>query len=104
MIPGMNKKMLEKAMKQLGMKQENIEASEVIIKGRKTLVIKNPEVIKVDMMGQETFQITGNVEEAFNEDDIKIVMEQANVDKEEAIKALQDNNGNIAEAILSLKQ
>ena len=99
----MNKKMLEQAMKKLGMKQENIEASEVIIKGKKTLVIKNPEVIKMNIMGQETFQITGNVEESFNEEDIKMVMGQANCSKEQAINALKENNGNIAEAILSLK-
>ena len=32
MIPGINPKQMQKAMKQLGMKQEEIQATEVIIK------------------------------------------------------------------------
>ena len=100
----MNKKLLEKAMKQLGMKQEEIDADEVIIKGKKTLVIKNPSVIKVDIAGQETFQITGEIGEALNEDDIKMVIEQTNCNREEAINALKENNYDLAQAILSLKQ
>ena len=32
MFPGMNKKAIEQAMKKLGVKQEEIEATEVIIK------------------------------------------------------------------------
>jgi nascent polypeptide-associated complex subunit alpha len=54
-------------------------------------------------MGQETFQITGEIEELINEDDVKTVMEQANCSREKAIKALNDNNGDLASAILSLK-
>jgi nascent polypeptide-associated complex subunit alpha len=103
MFPGMNKKMLEQAMKKMGMKQEEIDAQEVIIKGSKSLKIKNPQVIKVNVMGQETFQITGEIEELINEDDVKTVMEQANCSREKAIKALNDNNGDLASAILSLK-
>ncbi len=103
MFPGMNKKMLEQAMKKLNVKQEEIDADEVIIKGRKNLIIKNPQVLKVDMMGQETFQITGTLEEMINEEDIKTVMNQSNCSREKAIKALNENNGDLAAAILSLK-
>ena len=99
----MNKKMIEQAMKKLNVKQEEIDADEVIIKGKKNLVIKNPQVLKVDMMGQETFQITGMLEEMVNEDDIKTVMDQSNCSREKAIKALNENNGDLAAAILSLK-
>ena len=103
MFPGMNKKMIEQAMKKLNMKQEEIDAQEVIIKGSKSFVIKNPQVMKVDVMGQETFQITGQIEELINDEDVKTVMDQANCSREKAIKALQDNNGDLALAILSLK-
>ena len=99
----MNKKMLEQAMKHLNMKQEEVDADEVIIKGKNNYIIKNPNVVKVNVMGQETLQITGKIEELINEDDIKMVMEQAECSKEEAIKALKDNNGDLAAAILSLK-
>jgi nascent polypeptide-associated complex subunit alpha len=108
MFPNVNPKQLEKAMKKLGVKQEDIEASEVLIKTKdKDIVIRNPNVIKVNMMGQETFQITGDIEEQekelFNEEDIKTVMEQTNCSKEEAIEALEKEK-DLAAAILSLNQ
>ena len=99
--------MLEKAMKQFGIKEEKIDALEVIIKTRdKDLVIKNPVVSKVNMMGQETFQITGKIEEqsAIMEDDIKTVAEQADVSYETAKKTLEKNKGDLAKSILDLKK
>ena len=64
MFPGMNKRAIEAAMKKMGVKQEEIDAKEVIIKLEdKELVIKNPNVSRVEMMGQETFQISGEIEE-----------------------------------------
>tara|TARA_Y100000034_G_C6801567_1_gene359568 strand:- start:102 stop:425 length:324 start_codon:yes stop_codon:yes gene_type:complete len=107
MIPGMNPKKMEKMMKQLGMKQEEIDANEVIIKcSDKEIVVRNPQVSKVNMMGQETLQISGDMEEreleVFNEEDVKTVSEQANVSEDEAKAALKET-GDIAEAILKLK-
>ncbi|MBS3108800.1 nascent polypeptide-associated complex protein [Candidatus Woesearchaeota archaeon] len=107
MFPGLNPRELEKAMKKLGVKQEEIDATEVIIKTKdKNLVIHNPQVSRINMMGQETLQVTGEIEEQetekFSEDDIKIVMSQAQCSKEEAISALEEE-GNIAAAIIKLK-
>ena len=99
----MNPKQMQNLMKQLNVKQERIDASEVIIKGKKNYIIRNPEVSKVNMMGQEILQVSGKLEDYINEEDIKLVMEQANVSREEAIKALQKNNNDIASSILSLK-
>jgi len=103
MIPGINPKQMQNLMKQLNVKQENIDADEVIIKGKKNYIIRNPEVFKVNMMGQEMLQVSGELEDYINEDDVKLVMGQANVSKEQAIKALNENNNDIASAILSLK-
>jgi nascent polypeptide-associated complex subunit alpha len=110
MFPGMNPKMLEKAMKQMGIKQEEIEASEVIIKcSDKDLVIRNPQVSKVKAMGQETFQIIGEVEEVaagvndIREEDVKTVMQQAKVSEKKAREALIQHKGDIAETILALQ-
>ena len=110
MFPGMNPKMLEKAMKQMGIKQEQIEASEVIIKcADKDLVIRNPQVSKVKAMGQETFQIIGEVEEVavgvgdIKDEDVKTVASQAKVSEKKAKEALIEHRGDIAEAILSLQ-
>ena len=104
----LNPKDLEKAMKKLGVKQEEIDANEVIIKcNDKELIIKNPKVVKVNMMGQESLQINGEIEEKslerYNEDDVKTVMDQTNCSREEAIKALEESDGDLASAILSLK-
>lgn len=102
----LNPKDLEKAMKKLGVKQEEIDANEVVIKcNDKELVIKNPKVIKINMMGQESLQINGEIEERGlnNEEDVKTVMEQAGCSRDEAVKALEESDGDIAGAILSLK-
>ena len=111
MFPGMSPREMQKAMKRLGIKQEEIEAEEVIIKTpEKDLVIKNPHVSKLNMMGQETIQIVGDITEVnknetieVNDDDMATVMEQTNCTKQEALEALGESNGNLAEAILRLQ-
>jgi len=106
----MNPKMLQQAMKKMGIKQEEIDAEEVIIKGKeKTLIIKHPQVQKVNMMGQESFQITGQVEEhesqqEISEEDIQTIMEQAGVNEATAKEALKEHNNDIAETIIALKE
>ena len=96
-------------MKRLGIKQEEIEAEEVIIKTHdKDFIIKNPHVSKVNMMGQETIQVIGDIIEigkdtSASEEDVTTVMKQTNCSKEEAVGALQESNGNLAEAILNLQ-
>ena len=105
MFPGMNKKVMEQAMKKLGMKQEEIEATEVIIKTTsKDYVIRNPQVSKINMMGQETLQVVGTMEdmESFNEDDVKTVMRQTNKNEKEVKEKLKENNGDIAKTIIDL--
>ena len=101
----MNKKVMEQAMKKLGMKQEEIEATEVIIKTTsKDYVIRNPQVSKINMMGQETLQVVGKMEEmeSFSEDDVKTVMNQTNKKEEEVKAKLKENNGDIAKTIIDL--
>jgi nascent polypeptide-associated complex subunit alpha len=109
MIPGMDPRAMEQAMKKMGIKQEDIPSSEVVIKSEgKDIVISNPKVVKVNMMGQDSFQITGNVEERaavieISADDVKTVSSQAGVSEDDAKKALESANGDLAEAILQLK-
>ena len=110
-MPGLNPRKMQQMMKQLGIQQVDIPATEVIIKTEeKTIIISNPSVAKVNMMGQETFQISGEIHEEANssrpdisDDDIKTVMAQAGVDKLTARKAIEDANGDLAEAIINLK-
>jgi nascent polypeptide-associated complex subunit alpha len=106
MIPGMNPKKMQKMMNQMGMKQEEIPASEVIIRGPKEIIIKNPHVLKVNMMGQETYQITGESSEGkgISKDDVLTVSTQAAVSEEDAQKALEESDGDLAEAIMKLQK
>ena len=109
MIPGMNPRQMRQAMKRMGIQQEDLEVKEIIMKLEdKELIFKNPQVAKVNMMGQETYQVVGEAEEReikeeISEEDIKTVMEQAKVSKEEAEKALNEYEGDLAEAILKLQ-
>lgn len=96
-------------MKKLGIQQKEIDAEEVVIRLRdnKELVVKNPQVSKINMMGQETFQVTGDYEErerGFEESDIHMVMEQASCSKKEAVEALKKSEGDIAKAIVNAQK
>jgi nascent polypeptide-associated complex subunit alpha len=111
MIPGMNPRDMQRAMKKLGIKQEEIEANEVVIKTNdKEIVIVNPQVSKVNMMGQETYQVTGEAQEReisskpeINDDDVKTVMQQAGVTEEIARESIEKNDNDLAKAIMSLR-
>lgn len=108
---GINPRKMQQMMKKMGIQQVDIPATEVIIKTEdREIVITEPNVAKVNMMGQETFQISGNIREReketkpqISEDDIKTVAEQAKVSLEEARLAIEET-GDLAEAILKLTQ
>ena len=100
-------KKMQAMMKQMGIKQEVVEAERVIIEGsEKRIVIENPDVVKVKMGGQESWQITGEaleeVYEGISEADVALVAEKTGKSKEESRKALTETK-DIAEAIMKLK-
>lgn len=107
MMPNINPRQMQKMMNRMGIRQEEIDAKEVIIKtSNKNILIRNPSVIKVNMMGQETFQITGSIEEVsgISDEDVKTVAEQANVSEEKARKALEKADGDLAKAIIEITE
>ena len=64
MFPGVNPRKMQQMMKKMGIQQQEIDALEVIIKTKdKQLVFSHPQVSRVNMMGQDTFQIIGEPEE-----------------------------------------
>jgi nascent polypeptide-associated complex subunit alpha len=100
---------MERMMKQMGMNVSDIDAEEVIIRtADKEIVVSNPTVSKVKVMGQEMFQITGEVSErereGESEEDVDMVAEQAGVSREEAKGMLKETQGDIAQAIMKLKK
>jgi len=109
MFPGLNPKKMQAAMKQMGISQNEIDANKVIIeKDGGNITINNPSVIQINMQGQETFQISGDISEGeettedSTEEDIKTIMEKVNCLEQEARLALEQANGDLTEAILKL--
>ena len=108
---GMSPAKLKQMMRQMGIELEELDdVEQVVISTRsKELVFSNPSVVIMKAKGVETFQITGDYVEKekkppINEEDIKIVAEQAGVSEDEARKALEESGGDLAEAIMKLTQ
>jgi nascent polypeptide-associated complex subunit alpha len=110
MFPNINPKQMQSMMKQMGISQTSINANRVIFETNEgNLIIDNPDVLKIKMNGQETYQITGHAElqETDNElkdEDIEMVISQTGKDREIVIQTLKDSDGDIAEAIMKLKE
>jgi len=107
-LGGLSPKKMQAMMKQLGMGQEEIDASRVIIEkpDNTKIVIENPSVTKISIQGQESFQVSGDIKEkhVISEEDIKTVIEKTGSTKKEAMGALENSGGDLAEAILKLSE
>ncbi len=104
---------MERQMKKMGMKMEDLDGvREVIIRfDEKELIIDNPSVSLMNVMGQETYQIDGKAREVeleyeieIPEEDIEMVANSAGVSKDDAKAALEECKGDLAEAIMKLNQ
>jgi len=108
MLPsGINQRKMEQMMHQMGIKSRKIEAKKITIETEEgNYVIFDPEVIEIDMRGQKSLQVSGKMvfEETIKEEDVKLVMEQTGCSERQAKEVLQKAKGNIAEAILLLKE
>ena len=119
---------MRRRMAQQGIDMDQVDATRVIIEGpEKTLIIEQPEVVLMKQAGQDIYQVIGQAEEvspdkviidseqelapledsdvkpSITENDIMLVASQANVEKNEAEAVLKECNGDIAKAILFLK-
>ena len=90
----MNPKKMQALMKQMGIKSEEMPCSRAVFEkedGSK-IVVENPAVTKIEMKGQVTFQVMGEVKEEKTVDaqkgDVEIIMEQTGAPKEKAEAAL----------------
>ena len=123
-----NPKQLDRMMKQMGIDMREIDdVEEVVIRTRtKDIVITDASVQRVTAQGSTSWQVTGDAVERprqatkpqaapsapttqsqapgpkFTEDDVALVAEQAKVPKDKARKALEECDGEPAEAILKL--
>jgi nascent polypeptide-associated complex subunit alpha len=127
---GISPHRMKRLMKQFGISVEELkDVEEIIIRTSSSEYVFNDATVTImDAKGQKTYQIIGvpriiareveekgevEVEEKekeeeaegvleIPEEDVELVAEQANVSLEEARKALEECNGNPAEAILKL--
>lgn len=103
-----NPKLMKQAMKKMGVKQEEVDAKRVVIEcSDKKIVINNPTVSKINMMGNDSFQVSGEVSEegleSISAEDVETVVKQAGCSSSDAKKALEESDGDIAAAIIALK-
>ena len=93
------------AMKKMGINIKELKAEKVIIEtGDKQYIFTNPMVSILEMKGQKTYQIVGKpeIKMKIREEDVELVAEKTGKSKEEARKALEEANGDIAQAIINL--
>jgi nascent polypeptide-associated complex subunit alpha len=91
------------------------DVREVILRtSRKEITVENPDVAVLDMHGQKIFQVTGEriTEKELEkperkvtilEEDVRLVADQTGKSVEEAQRALEETEGDLAKAILLLQ-
>jgi len=125
---GMNPRKMKKMMEQMGIDMEDIDAEEVIIRTPdEEFVFTDAEVQLMEAQGQKTYQVVGDPESrdrgeanaiesgdegdaeadttssGVDEDDVELVAMRAGVDEETAREALEDNDGDLADAVDQLE-
>lgn len=106
----MDNRQARRAMERMGINMKEIpDVQEVIIRTPdREMHITNASVSEVNAQGNRVFQVVGDVEEvevekeAFNEEDVLLVQQQAGVSRERATAALEEADGEVARAILKL--
>jgi nascent polypeptide-associated complex subunit alpha len=96
----------------MGMQVKQIDdVTRVVIESAsKKIIIDEPEVAIVTVQGQTVYQVGGGrareegPASATLQDDAKLVAAQAGVSMDEASNALRQSNGDLAQAIILLKQ
>jgi len=97
----------------MGLSMKPLDVNEVILKTKdEEIVIEEPEVAVLEVQGQKIFQISGGriskrkIKRKIEipEEDVHLVAQQANVSLEEARAALEQTEGDLAQAILLLTQ
>ncbi len=112
----MNPREARRMMQRMGMSMDNVqEVEQVIIKtSSKDIIIEQPEVAILNMQGQKIFQVAGGTitektpertlpKLVVAEEDVQLVADQTGKSTDEARKALEECEGDLAKAILLLQ-
>ncbi len=108
----MNPREQQRMMQKMGLQVQQMDGiTRVIMEtSTKRIIIDNPEVATVTVQGQTIYQVGGGSvrEEGLvtqpSVDDAKLVASQAGVSLEEASEALRRSGGDLAQAIILLKE
>ena len=121
---GLNPRKMKQMMEQMGIDMEDIDAEEVIIRTPdEELVFTDAEVQLMAAQGQKTYQVVGEPESrergeggsddsateesgddnVVDADDVEIVAMRTGVDEDTAREALEDNDGDLADAVDQLE-
>lgn len=108
-----NPREAKRMMQRMGLSMDAIpDVEQVIIKASgKEIIVEEPEVAVLEMQGQKIFQVTGGkiTEKAaerklqIGEEDVRLVADQTGKSLEEARRALEECEGDLAKAILLLQ-
>ena len=119
----MDNRRARRMMKQMGMNMNELgDIKRVILQGdKREIIIEGPQVTSINVQGTKMYQIAGGretegkpsttttaaeQEEApleIPEEDILLVAQQANVSIDVAKRALEDSEGDLAQAIIKLQ-
>ncbi len=120
----MDSRRARRMMNQMGMKMDELgDIKRVILQSdKREIIIEGPQVTSINVQGTKMYQVAGGretegkpstvaarvtePEEApleIPEEDILLVAQQANVSIEVAKRALEDNEGDLAQAIIKLQ-
>jgi nascent polypeptide-associated complex subunit alpha len=117
-LPGFSPRELKRALKRMGLELEelgNVVKVEIYLEDKK-ITIDKPQVVFIKSKEQTVVQVVGSMREEkleeapklpevkVSEDDVEFVASQAGVSREEARRALLESKGDIAEAILKLRE
>jgi len=109
MFPGgVNPKQMAGMMKKMGISQENLPVKRVVFEmADGNIVVDSPDVMRIKMQGQESFQVSGDVSEesveVFSDEDVEMVVAQSGKGEDVVREVLERVGGDIAEAIMELK-
>jgi nascent polypeptide-associated complex subunit alpha len=109
-----NPREAKRMMQRMGLNMDAMtDVEQVIIRtSSKEITIEQPEVAMLEMQGQKIFQVTGGKitektaerkPSGVAEEDVRLVADQTGKSLEEARKALEECQGDLAKAILLLQ-
>lgn len=114
MLPGISNRQARRFLQKLGLQMKEMEGvKEVVLRmvdGRE-LVVESPMVYQLTSKELSILNVVGRLTErkveeevTLSEEDVELVMQQTGASRDEAIQALIESDGDLAEAILKLQQ